>query len=489
MVIILSILGLVGGLLVIMGWKTWCLSSQQLVPAPPSRPNIDADRVAIRLTKALQIPTVSFDEQSQINHQPFLDFHQFLVANYPLVHQHMKRTIINQFSLVYSWSGSESTLDPILLLGHMDVVPADTSNTSDWKYDPFGGVRSEGCIWGRGALDDKGSVLAQFEALEMLMQEGFAPRRSVYFAIGHDEEIGGQAGAQMIAETFKAQQLRFFLVLDEGSVVTSDSISDIGCPVALIGVTEKGFANYHLKISGPGGHSAIPPQNNVINQLSEAIAKIGNSPMRGRFEGVSATMFRVLSPHMSLFKRIVFANLWIFKGVVKRTLLKNEITAALLKTTQVVTLIHGGQKENIIPREVCANVNCRIHPYDSLAAVKKHLTAVVNNPDVEIDLIGHYSEPSQVSPIGNEPYLLLQKTILQIFPQSIVAPTVVLGATDSRYYDSLSRSVLRFLPLVLAKNDFKMFHGTDERVAEVAHQQAIMFYYQLILNCTSVASD
>ncbi len=168
----------------------------------------------------------------------FRGLHEFLQKSFPLVHAKLEKKVINEYGLLFTWKGSDTAKKPVLLMAHQDVVPASDEN---WKYPPFSGAIEEGYIWGRGTLDDKGSLLAIMEALEFLLKAGYQPSRSIYVASGFDEEVGGHEGAGKIAEYLRAQGVQFEYVLDEGQLAVQGAIPGISDWVALVGIAEKGY--------------------------------------------------------------------------------------------------------------------------------------------------------------------------------------------------------------------------------------------------------
>lgn len=143
-------------------------------------------------------------------------------------------------TLVFHWPGRNSAAAPILLLAHQDVVPVDRGTEMDWTYPAFAGVRADGYIWGRGALDDKASMMVILEVTERLLSLGFQPPRDVWLAFGHDEEVGGRDGAAQVATIIQAKELRFALVLNEGGIVL-DGFAGTDGMTAFVGIGEKGI--------------------------------------------------------------------------------------------------------------------------------------------------------------------------------------------------------------------------------------------------------
>src|SRR5690606_26988317 len=210
--------------------------SRQIQVAPAPVREVDAEAVAARLAEALRIPTiVTSPDPAQLDPAPFRAFADWLAASYPRLHGALARERVSEHSLLYTWPGSDPALAPLLLLAHQDVVPA--ADPERWTHPPFGGTIADGYVWGRGAIDDKGPLVAICEAIELLLAEGFAPRRTVMLAFGHDEEVGGPHGAVAMAALLAERGVRPALVLDEGfALLDVGTLPGLPGPVAPIGV-------------------------------------------------------------------------------------------------------------------------------------------------------------------------------------------------------------------------------------------------------------
>ena len=179
--------------------KTMMFSSRQMDVAAVTPAVVEPKAATARLTQALQFKTISHKDPEKFDPAMFLGFHDFLERSYPLVHQKLERQVINRYSLLYKWQGTDTSLKPVLLNAHMDVVPIEPGTEADWKYDPFHGVVEEGYIWGRDAIDMKSTLTAIMEAVERRLEKGHSPHRTIYLSFGHDEELGGDNGAKNIA--------------------------------------------------------------------------------------------------------------------------------------------------------------------------------------------------------------------------------------------------------------------------------------------------
>lgn len=463
--------------------RTVALTSRQVTVAPSPAIQIDANAAAARLAQALPFRTISYQDRAQFSREAFLSLHQYLAKTFPETHRTLHREVINDYSLLYTWVGTEPALPPVLLLGHLDVVPVEPGTEKDWTYPPFAGTIADGFIWGRGAMDDKVAVLGPLEAAEHLLRQRFTPRRTVLLAFGHDEEVGGQSGAKSIVARLAQTGVRPVFILDEGMAILDGIVPGIDRPIASIGLAEKGYLSVELMSESTGGHASMPPTHTSVGMLASAIHALDAHPMSAHTDGPVGALFQFLGPEMSTAHRVALANLWLFDPIIKLLLDGSPPTRALIRTTFAPTILEGSVKENVLPRRARAVINVRVHPSDSTESVIDHMTRVIDDQHVTIrPLTGIMSEPSAVAPVESPVFTILQHTITQQFPDAVVAPGLVLGATDSRHYQSLSDQIYRFLPLRLNADDTARIHGVNERVAVDNYADIIAFYIRLIRN-------
>ena len=459
------------------------LPSRQLAVAPAPQRTIDADAVAQRLAEAIRHPTISFsDDPAQLQNAAFEAFHVWLAQRYPLLHRTLAVERVGAQSLLYTWRGTDPSLEPILLLAHQDVVPAD--NAERWTRPPFEGRVEEGFVWGRGAIDDKGALVAICEAVERLIGEGHAPARTVLLAFGHDEEVGGRHGAAEIAALLASRGVRALLALDEGAAVVHGVLPGFDRQVALIGVAEKGSATLELVARAEGGHSSTPPRETAAGILARAIARVEANPLPGGVVGVTRSFFEHLAPELPLPARTVLANLWLFATPLDWVLSRQPAANALLRTTTAVTMLSGSPKDNVLPVEAIAGVNFRLLPGDTAEAVRARVAAIVDDPRVEVRFKYPGREASPVSPIDGPAFALVQRTIGELFPGAIVAPFLTVGGTDCRHYEPVTRALYRFAPFVYGASDLKLPHGIDERIAVASLADGVRFYARFIENAS-----
>jgi carboxypeptidase PM20D1 len=477
------VLGL-AALFAVVAVRTATFRSRQ-APAQPA-PELEAapEHLAGHLAGALRFRTVSHQDASRLDADAFLGLHRYLEQTFPRVHSTLSREAVSGYSLLYTWPGSEPALNPILLLGHIDVVPVE--GEAQWTEPPFEGRIAGGYIWGRGAWDDKATVLGLLDAVELLLAEGHRPRRTVLLAFGHDEEAGGVAGAAVLAGLLRERGVQPEFVLDEGLTITRGMVPGLAAPAALIGVAEKGYLSVELSVQAEGGHSSVPPPSTAIGVLARAVRALEERPMPGRLEGVARQTFEFLGPEMALPHRAAFANLWLSGPLVRRLLAASPGSNAVLRTTTAVTLIQGGVKENVLPGSARAVVNFRILPGDSIAAVLQHVRSTAADPQVAVAPLPGGSEPSPVSSPEAPAFALVQRAVRQVLPEAVVAPSLVVGATDARHYQALSPNVYRFMPVLVGREDLARFHGKDERISLEDYARCVRFYRQLFRNADAL---
>ncbi len=466
--------------------RTLRFTSRQVEVDPQPRVAIDGEKIAEHLAKAIQFRTVSHGDAAQFDGDAFLAFHQYLEQTFPKVHSTLIKEVVGNHSLLFTWNGQTEGLKPILLMGHMDVVPVEPGTEENWTHPPFGGRIVDGYVWGRGTIDDKVSILGMLEAVEMLLAQGFHPSRTMYLAFGHDEEIGGLLGAATIARLLLSRGIELEYILDEGGAITYGIVPGVSAPVALIGIAEKGYLSIELTVHSPGGHSSMPPKQTAIGILSTAIQNLERNQFPAEITGATGQLFAYLGPEMPLTERIVFANLWLFGWLVERHLVASSLTNALVRTTTAATMFASGVKENVLPAQAKAVVNFRILPGESVQSVIDHVRESIGDPRVTITPLKKVlSEPSAVSATEASSFENIHRTIRQIFPDVIVAPWLVVGATDSRHYAQLSHNIYRFIPIQMRPEDTRRFHGTNERIAVENYEDCVRFFMQLIRNSQS----
>ncbi len=446
---------------------------------------VDGEAVARRLGAAISARTISVDG-GELDEAAFAELHALLEASYPRVFAQLGVERIGRWGLLLTWRGAQPDLPAVLLAAHQDVVPVAPGTEEAWEQPPFSGRLAEGYVWGRGAIDCKASLIGILEATEGLLASGFVPQRTLLLAFGQDEEIGGQAGAVQIAAKLKRAGIQLEFVLDEGLVITDGIVPGLSAPAALVGLSEKGYLSLDLVAAGEGGHSSMPPRETAVGILATGLARLQAEPFPPHMDGPSAGMFAALGPEMGFSNKLAFANLWLLGGVVRGKLAAKPGTDASIRTTTAPTMLSASSKENVLPPSATATVNFRIHPSDDIASVIERVERVLADERIRVERRpGFNSEPSPVSSTESRAWEVIGRSIREAAPEVIVAPGLVLGATDGRHYTGLADDVYRFAPSWVKPEDTARIHGTDERVSVDNLVLYVRFYDRLIRNAAS----
>lgn len=445
-------------------------NSVESIPAPKL-----SDQNIQHFQQALSYKTISHGKPELFDSSQFIGFRKFLERTYPLTHTQLTKEVVAEYSLLYTWVGKNTTAKPIVLMAHMDVVPVEEATIDMWTFDPFAGTVQDDFIWGRGTTDDKINLISIFEATEKLLAENFQPERTLYFAFGHDEEIGGK-GAMAIAKLLKERNIAAEMVLDEGGIITKEKLPGLTKPVALLGTSEKGYLSLELSVEKPGGHSSMPERETAIDILTRGLVKLREQPFKANFSEPMNGLMKSVGPEMPFVQRMAFANPWLFKRIIISTYEKSGPGNAMIRTTLVPTIINAGVKDNVVPTVAKATINLRLLPGDEVEAVIEQLKKIIDDDRIKFSKQSTIAEASAVTPIKSFGYTKIANAIQKSYPKLITSPFLVIGATDSRHFGAISSNIIKFSPMI----DPIGFHGIDERVSLESYQTALWFYEQLM---------
>ena len=438
---------------------------------------VDVGRAAQHLAAAVGIRTVSHQDPGANDWAEWERLRGWLRETYPSFHSVATLELVASHTLLYTWAGSDPSLPPIVLLAHHDVVPVTPGTEGDWTHPPFAGVVAGGAVWGRGAIDDKSSLIGLFEAADALAASGFQPRRTVIVVSGHDEEAGG-SGAAAAAQLLQSRGVRPEFVLDEGLAVIAD-YPLLGRPVALVGIAEKGYGTLVVTAPAKGGHSSAPPPQTGVETLARAVLAITGRPFPMEFDGPAAAMLRALAPEAGTLVRMAVANEWLFEPLLVRQLAATPAGAAMLHTTIAPTMLRGSPKENVLPQDAAAWINYRIAPGTTSAEVIARARHATDGLDVQIDWTRPPYEAPPVSSATSRGYGIIA-SLAADGGRTPVAPGLVTATTDSRAFAGIAEDIYRFQPIVASIREFEMIHGTDEHLTLENLQRLTDFYSRLI---------
>ncbi|GAA5928677.1 M20 family metallopeptidase [Sporobolomyces koalae] len=492
-------------------------ANQGLIFSPDFR-----KRSAEILSGFVQVKSPSFDDLGKVGGDngdqrwdAFYEVSTYLNQTFPQVYETLSLTKVNTHGVVLEWRGTHRDLKPSLLAGHLDVVPVDPSTLDKWTWPPWQGHYDGEYLWGRGSVDDKHAVSAILEAVTLLIEKGFKPQRTLVLAFGFDEESKGRNGAGHINQYLEEKYGKdgIAVIVDEGGLGLGEQF---GANFAIPATGEKGYVDVKFSLSTPGGHSSIPPDHTSIGIMAQLITSLEANPFKPLLP-LESPVFSLLScaaehGHLpSSLKRNVKRGAKSGRhGAKAREEAALEVAALgkasryLVQTSQAIDIIKAGVKVNALPESVELVANYRVAVGSSVEAVKEHIAALVrpvaDRFELSIELFGSQMtragesgghikvvsinelQPAPVSPTsGSVAWDVLAGTIrhtLDRDDQLVVAPAIMTGNTDTRYYWNLSKNIYRFTPINRAKSI--NLHTVDERLLFQDHIDAIWFFHELV---------
>lgn len=443
---------------------------------------VDPQGAFSRLQEAVRCKTVTYKDRSKIDFSEFDKLHALLQKNYPLLFQNCEVEKVLDYALLIRWPGTEAGAPAIGVMGHQDVVPDGEPESAAWEgHRAFDADDDGAYIWGRGTLDMKGQLLAWFEALEGLMEEGFKPRRDIYLLSGHNEETGTDmpdSGAVALRRLLEERGVRFQMILDEGGAFFDGTPFGIKKPLAFIGLCEKGYMDVELRASQAGGHASMPPVHSALGNVCRAVAAVEDNPCKPAFNSAVSLMFDALIPYMEPKMGNLLKRRSLFGGAILKQLVKAPSSAAMVRSTTAPTMAAGSPAPNVLAQEAVANINCRIAPDETCEEVLSHIRGIVGN-EVEVRAVMR-QEPSPVSGTGAE-FSIIAQAIAEDFPEiAAPAPYIMIAGSDSKEFYGLCDNVYRVGPFFSMLEDFTKIHSAGERVKKDDYLRGIMLFYHIL---------
>lgn len=385
-------------------------------------------------------------------------------------------------NLVVRYRGKAgSTLKPVLIIGHIDVVEA---RRADWTVDPYTFLEKDGYFYGRGTQDMKSGDADVVESFIRMRREGFVPDRDIVFAMTADEEGGKSNGVDWLLknrpELMKAD---FVLNPDSGGVeLRNGKAAELD-----VEATEKTYADFRLSTENPGGHSSLPRPDNAIYELMQALNKLEASPFPIELNAVTrasltATAKIALPDRAKLIYGVLAEPM---DQAALAEFVKNPEDNATLRTTCVATMLKGGHAPNALPGMAEANVNCRILPGHSQEQVRQKLIAIFGDPKLKVEYVANDGTVSAVAPsresmppppVREDVFGPLRKVTAEMWPEIPVVPSMSAGASDSIYTMKAGLPSYGIGGVGVDFDDVRA-HGRDERVRVDSYDKSVEFYY------------
>ncbi len=364
----------------------------------------------------------------------------------------------------------------LLLLAHLDVVGVQKEK---WSVDPFGGVIKDGYLYGRGAIDDKGMVVANLAVLVALKRGGVRLDRDVIFLAEGDEEESGQYGMDFVINKHWDKIAAGFAINEGGRVRLKDG------RVQYVGVqaSEKIPVNVTVFANGPSGHGSQPRKDNAIVHLAAAVAKLGayvapakpNTIVRRYFEQLA----KIEDPETAKWMRALETPERMEHAA--RVLSEaSPMWNSMLRNSIAPTVLRAGFRANVVPSEAHANLNIRLLPGESVEPLVEEFKKLVNDPQVRFRIEPSMRPPAPPSSIETELFRTIERVGASVFPGAIVLPFLSTGATDSAQLRLHRVEAYGLFPFPLVDEDDRRMHAEDERIPLDSFRKGIEFLYRVV---------
>ncbi len=429
---------------------------------------------ADRLAAVLRVPTVATDG---VPDAAGLTALRTLLADlYPHAFGALDVELVAEHTILARWPGA-SPDEPALLMAHQDVVPPGEG----WTHGAFDGEIVDGVVWGRGAIDDKGSLVGILEAIEALVVDGFAPARDVWLVLGHDEETFG-GGAHAAIAVLAERGVRPAFAIDEGGAVVDPPVPGVDVPAAMVGLSEKGMLVLRLAVDEHGGHASTPPRMPATAILARAVVRVSRARFPERLTPTTVRMLQTLGAHARPPYRALLTRAGVLSPVLRRIMAANAETRATIATTATVTGLQAGTAANAIAERAEATVNVRLTQGTTIADVVRILGRAIRDDRVSIEVVrGHEASPT--SPTDGRGWEAIEAATAAEHPEAVVSPYVMLGGSDGRHAYRVTDRVYRFTPFLLTSDLRACLHARDERIPVESFERGIRWYRRLLETC------
>lgn len=429
---------------------------------------------ALRLQKMIKCKTVSVKDS--FDDTEFAKLRNVMLELFPTVHKTAEKMTFGDDCWIYKIRGTDESRN-IMLMSHHDVVAV----SGEWEHEGFSGEIADGKIWGRGTVDTKTPLFAEFSALEELLNEGFVPPCNVWLGSSHNEELGGD-GIPLALEYFKENNITFEVVLDEGGALIEPPLAGMSADkCGMVAVHEKGRIYLNLTAAAGNAHASLTAgaKATPVERMSAFINEIMTTDVFiRRINPQVEAMFKYMAPYLKFPMNMLLSNLWLFGGIIKKVMPKiNAQAGGLIGTTCTFNKIEGSTESKI------CTAKAFMRPVDEKDFDEdlKKFKEIATKYDIEVEMTedSEYHAPADMQ---KPQFTYTMNCIGEIFPQYPASPFILPAGTDARTLTDVCECVLRFAPIRLSAQQLGSVHAENENIDIDSVANCVAFYKHFIKN-------
>ncbi len=449
-------------------------SARKLTEFKPFYNDEEIMKYALRLQKMIKCKTVSVKDS--YDDTEFALLRDVMVELFPTVHKTAEKMTFGDDCWIYKIKGADETRN-IMLMSHHDVVEV----SGEWEHEGFSGEIADGKIWGRGTVDTKTPLFAEFSALEELLNESFEPPCNIWIGSSHNEELGGD-GIPLALEYFKENNIIFEVILDEGGALIEPPLAGMNADkCGMVAVHEKGRIYLNCTATAGNGHASLTAgaKATPVERMSSFINEImTNDIFIRRINPQVEAMFKHMAPYLKFPTNMLLSNLWLFGGIIKKVMPKiNAQAGGLIGTTCTFNKIEGSSEA----KQCTAKAFMRPVDEKDFEADLNKFKEIAKKYEVQVEMTedSEYHAPADMSKPQFE-YTI--NCIGEVFPQYPASPFILPAGTDARTLTDVCECVLRFAPIRLSAQQLGSVHAENENIDIDSVANCVAFYKHFVKN-------
>ena len=449
-------------------------SARKLTEFKPFYNDEEIMNYALRLQKMIKCKTISVKDS--YDDTEFAKLREVMVELFPTVHKTAEKMTFGDDCWIYKIKGKDETRN-IMLMSHHDVVEV----SGEWEHEGFSGEIVDGKIWGRGTVDTKTPLFAEFSALEELLNEGFAPPCNIWIGSSHNEELGGD-GIPLALEYFKENNINFEVILDEGGALIEPPLAGMNADkCGMVAVHEKGRIYLNCTATAGNGHASLTAgaKATPVERMSSFINEVmANDIFIRRLNPQVEAMFKHMAPYLKFPMNMLLSNLWLFGGIIKKVMPKiNAQAGGLIGTTCTFNNIEGSTAS----KQCTAKAFMRPVDEKDFEADLNKFKEIAKKYDIEVEMTeeSEYHAPADMS---KPQFAYTMNCIGEIFPQYPASPFILPAGTDARTLTDVCECVLRFAPIRLSAQQLGSVHAENENIDIDSVANCVAFYKHFVKN-------